>query len=41
MSYSEEFKEIVEKCFLSGSHIGTGNPNAKILFVGQEAAFEE
>lgn len=41
MNYSNEFKEAVDNCVSNGTHIGTGNPNAKILFVGQEAAFEE
>lgn len=41
MNYSEEFKKIVDNCVIEGTHIGTGNPNSKILFVGQEAAFTE
>lgn len=41
MNYSEEFKVIVSKCKESGSHLGGGNPNAKILLVGKESATEE
>ncbi len=40
MNYSVEFKELVENCVISNAHIGDGNPNAKILFVGQEAAYD-
>ncbi|MFZ4400614.1 MAG: hypothetical protein ACOYO1_11310 [Bacteroidales bacterium] len=36
--YSKEFKELVEKGEEEKFYIGLGNPNAKILFVGQEAA---
>ena len=39
MKYSEEFKKLVKNCIKSGAHVGGGNPNAKILFVGKEAAY--
>ena len=39
--YTKEFKEIVEKGVNEHFYIGTGNPNAKILFVGKEAGIDE
>jgi tRNA (cmo5U34)-methyltransferase len=36
--YSEEFEKLVNKGVTEGFYIGTGNPNAKILIVGKEAA---
>lgn len=39
--YSKEFKELVEKGVKEQFYIGIGNPNAKILFVGKEAAIDE
>lgn len=41
MNYSKEFEKLIKNCVKDNSHIGTGNPEANILFVGQEAAFEE
>ena len=36
--YSREFRELVAKGVQENFYIGTGNPNARILFVGKEAA---
>lgn len=36
--YKEDFKEFVNKGVENEFHIGTGNPNAQILFVGKESA---
>ncbi len=35
VEYSDNFKSITENCVKSRSHLGGGNPSAKILFVGQ------
>ncbi len=36
--YPKEFKELVERGLQDNFYVGTGNPNAKILLVGKEAA---
>jgi hypothetical protein len=41
VEYSDNFKSITENCVKSRSHLGGGNPSAKILFVGQESANEK
>lgn len=41
MIYSSEFKEVIELSKDKGFFIGSGNPNAKILFIGKEAAIDE
>ena len=38
--YSKEFKELVGKGVNEDFYIGHGNPNARILFVGKEAAID-
>lgn len=38
MNYSEEFKEMI--AYTTEGYIGHGNPNAKILFIGQESAID-
>lgn len=38
MKYSEEFKKILD--YKPDGYIGHGNPNAKILFIGQEPAID-
>lgn len=40
MKYSPEFKKLVAACLATNSYVGIGNPNAKILFVGKEAAID-
>ncbi len=40
MKYSKEFEKLVKNCVSNNAHIGEGNPSAKILFVGQEAAYD-
>lgn len=39
--YSEEFKEFVQNGVNNGYFVGTGNPNANILFIGKESAISE
>jgi hypothetical protein len=39
--YKEEFKLFVENGVESKFHIGTGNPNAQILYLGKESAIVE
>lgn len=39
MEYSKEFIEMLEKAEKAGLYAGTGNPNAKILIIGKELAF--
>lgn len=41
VEFSENFKKISENCVKNGAHLGGGNPSARILFVGQEAAIEQ
>jgi len=44
MEYTQEFKDFVNACMRydgQNLHVGTGNPNAKTLFVGKEAAMHE
>lgn len=41
VEFNDNFKEIVGYCVEKNAYIGEGNPNAKILFVGQEAALDE
>lgn len=36
--YKEDFKEFVKKGVKNKYHIGTGNPNAQILYIGKESA---
>ena len=36
MKYSKEFKALIDST--NEAYIGHGNPNAKILFIGQEGA---
>ncbi len=38
ISYSPEFKEALTKCNKEDLYLGEGNPNAKILIIGQECA---
>ncbi len=38
MKYSDEFKALVN--YMLDGYIGHGNPNAKILFLGQEPAID-
>lgn len=38
MKYSEEFKALLD--YMPDGYIGHGNPNAKILFIGQEPAID-
>lgn len=40
IEFSTNFKEITERCVIEGAHLGGGNPNSKILLVGQESALE-
>jgi len=37
MNYSAKFEGLVNNCIQNNQHVGLGNPNAKILFVGKEA----
>lgn len=37
MNFSDDFKELIDKCIQSNQYVGLGNPNAKILVVGKEA----
>lgn len=39
--YKEDFKKFVSKGVEEKYHIGTGNPNAQILFIGKESAITE
>lgn len=39
--YSEEFKNFVRKGKEENYHIGTGNPNSQILFIGKESAINK
>lgn len=39
--YSEEFKKFVTDGVKNEYFVGTGNPNAKILFIGKESAIRE
>jgi hypothetical protein len=41
VEFSENFKKITKSCVDNDAYIGLGNPNAKILFVGQESALEK
>jgi hypothetical protein len=36
--YNEDFKEFVKKGVVNKYHVGTGNPNAQILYIGKESA---
>lgn len=38
MKYSSAFSQLVDHCLQNDSYIGIGNPDAKILLVGKEAA---
>lgn len=40
MYYSKAFKDLVSFAEKTGSYIGSGNPNSKILLVGKEVATE-
>lgn len=40
MSYSPEFKELLQHPLSKSHYIGLGNPNAKILIVGKECAYD-
>jgi len=39
--YKEDFKKFVINGVEKRYHIGTGNPNAQILFIGKESAITE
>lgn len=39
--YSKEFKEFVENGQNNPYYVGTGNPNANILFIGKESAISD
>jgi len=39
--YSSEFKDTIQLAKIKGLFIGTGNPNAKILILGKEAAIDK
>lgn len=41
ITYSQEFIDFVYSGVNQNYYIGTGNPNAKILFVGKESAIDE
>lgn len=44
MEYTQEFKDFVNVCMRPDEqnlYVGIGNPNAKILFIGKEAAMRE
>lgn len=44
MEYTQEFKDFVNACMRPDGrnlYVGIGNPNAKILFIGKEAAMRE
>ncbi len=41
MKHTEEFKKFVKICKNQNSFVGTGYPNAKVLFVGKEPAINE
>ena len=36
--YTKDFKEFVKRGVEHEYHVGTGNPNAKVLFIGKESA---
>lgn len=38
IEYSQAFQDFVKTCLATSNFVGTGNPNAKILIVGKEAA---
>lgn len=38
--YSSEFKDVIELAKEKGLFLGSGNPNAKIIFIGKEAAID-
>lgn len=40
VSFKDSFKKIVKSCLESKAYLGSGNPNAEILVVGQESANE-
>lgn len=40
MKYTQEFEELLKICQKNSQYVGLGNPNAKILFVGKEAALK-
>lgn len=39
--YKEDFKEFVKKGVVNKYHVGTGNPNAQILYIGKESAIAD
>ena len=41
VTYTSEFKEILKLARDKGLFLGTGNPNAKMIFIGKEAAIDE
>lgn len=41
MNYTKEFIEMLEKAERENLYVGSGNPNASILIIGQELAIDE
>ena len=41
VTYTSEFKETLKLARDKGLFLGTGNPNAKMVFIGKEAAIDE
>lgn len=39
--YSDEFIELIYSMWGNGDYVGHGNPNAKVLFLGQEPAWDK
>lgn len=39
--YKEDFKKFVENGIKNKYHVGTGNPNAQILYIGKESAIAD
>lgn len=41
ITYSSEFRKVLQLAKEKGLFLGTGNPNGKIVFIGKEAAIDE
>jgi hypothetical protein len=41
ITYTSQFKEVLNQCKQNELFLGLGNPNAKILILGKEAAIDK
>lgn len=41
INYTSQFKEVLNQCKQNELFLGLGNPNAKILIIGKEAAIDK